>query len=51
VWKLENLKEQMGIIMMANNGAIIQMGNEGASKIKEVITVQNEQNKNSLEIQ
>jgi hypothetical protein len=49
--KFENMKGQMGVILMANNEAIIRAGNVGISKIKDVIIVQNNQNKNSLEIQ
>jgi hypothetical protein len=38
--KMEDMKNQFGTIMVANNEAIIRAGNEGINMIREVITVQ-----------
>jgi hypothetical protein len=41
----------MANVSSRNNDSIVQMGLEGANRIREVITIQNETCRNSLEIQ
>jgi hypothetical protein len=47
----ELMKEQIGSCLLSNNEAIIRAGNDGVNKIREVINIQNEQGKMSLDIQ
>jgi hypothetical protein len=48
--RIENLKGQLGTVLQANNEKVVNMGIESANRIREVITIQNESNKNPIEI-